>query len=134
MTNHSPPNEDSPRRILIVDDDALMQTLYKRLFVDHKDEFAPHFAWNGKEALEVLLVEDIETVILDWDLPEISGYQLLRALKSHPRTRPVRVIVVSGRTHTDDRAQALAAGAEDYFTKPFNVDALLARARAKGGM
>lgn len=129
MGNHTPSKEGLPRRILIVDDDALMQTLYKRLFSRHKDEFSTHFARNGKEALEVLLAADIETVLLDWDIPEISGFQLLRVLKAHPRTRSIRVVMISGRAQEADRARALEAGAEDYFTKPFEVEVLLERLR-----
>lgn len=116
--------------VLIVEDDDLMVAFYRRLFGQHKDEFDCRFAKNGKEALANLQEGKSETLLLDWDLPGISGLDLLRALRSNPETKSARIIIVSGRSHPDDQVRALGAGADDYLTKPFNVEVLLARLRA----
>jgi DNA-binding response OmpR family regulator len=122
-------DETAPHRLLVVEDDDLMHIFYKRLFGRHKEEFTCRFEKNAEDALERLRNSPIDTALLDWDLPGISGIELLKAIRTHPKTRDVRVMVVSGRTSTEDQVRALDAGADDYLTKPFEVEILLARLR-----
>lgn len=130
MTNNSPSQDGAcAHRLLIVEDDDLMHTFYKTLFRRHKDEFACVFEKSAAAALTHLRNGNIEAVILDWDLPCINGIDLLKGMRSHPATKGVRVMVVSGRTRTEDQVRALASGADDYLTKPFEIDIFLARLR-----
>lgn len=119
-----------PHDILIVEDDALMHVFYKALFRRHKDEFTCNFKTSVASALGHLRDGCIEAAILDWDLPGISGIDLLKAIRAHPKTRDLRVMVVSGRTRGEDQVRALESGADDYLTKPFQVEVFLARLRA----
>lgn len=118
-----------PHRILIVEDDDIMHVFYKTLFRRHKNEFVCHFEKSAAAALVYLRYGNIEAVALDWDLPGINGIDLLKGMRVNPETRDIRVMVVSGRTRTEDQVLALASGADDYLTKPFEVDIFLARLR-----
>lgn len=130
MTSNTPSRDGArARRLLIVEDDDLMHVLYKALFRRHKGEFVCLFEKSAAAALVHLRYGNIEAVVLDWDLPGINGIDLLKGIRSHPGTKDVRVMVVSGRTRTEDQVRALAGGADDYLTKPFEIDIFLARLR-----
>lgn len=118
------------RHVLVVEDDELMQAFYKTLFRRHKDEFACRFEMSAEAALEHLRDGGIEVAVLDWDLPGITGLDLLKVIRAHPRTRSIRVMVVSGRSEVEDQVRALESGADDYLSKPFQVEVFLARLRA----
>lgn len=118
------------RQVLVVEDDELMQAFYKALFRRHKDEFICRFEKSAEAALEQLRGGDVEAAVLDWDLPGISGLDLLKALRSDPKTRSIRIMVVSGRTQSEDQVRALESGADDYLSKPFQVEIFLARLRS----
>lgn len=129
MTNPSPRDGVRPYRILIVEDDDLIHNFYKALFRRHKDEFSCLFEKSAAVAAARLRSGGIEAVVLDWDLPGINGIDLLKGLHATPGTKNVRVMVVSGRTRAADQVRALEVGADDYLTKPFEVDIFLARLR-----
>lgn len=118
------------RRVLIVDDDELMNVFYKSLFARHEDEFDCRFATSGEKALEALRGQTAHALVLDWDLPGISGLTLLKALRKNPVARALRVIVVSGRGGVGPEVLALESGADDFLSKPFDVRAFIARLRA----
>src|ERR1700756_5248644 len=84
-------------------------------------------AGNGKTALE-LLARDPALIILDLGLPDIQGHELLRMIRS--RNDSVPIVVLSSRGDEAGKVQALDLGADDYLTKPFGMDELLARMRA----
>src|SRR5262249_9675581 len=84
-------------------------------------------AQNGKAAL-VLLEEKPDLVILDLGLPDIAGHELLRMIRG--RDERVPIVVLSSRGDEAGKVQALDLGADDYVTKPFGMDELLARMRA----
>lgn len=130
MTSKSPSRDGArARRLLIVEDDDLMHVFYKALFRRHKDEFACLFEKSAAASLAHLRQGNIEAVVLDWDLPGINGIDLLKGMRAHPGTKGIRVMVVSGRMRTEEQVLALAAGADDYLTKPFEVEIFLARLR-----
>jgi two-component system phosphate regulon response regulator PhoB len=116
-------------RILIIDDDDLMKILYGTLFGKHEDEFRARIAATASDALEDLKTKQVDALILDWDLPVVSGVELLTALRRTPSIKHLPVIVVSGRAGVENEIQALESGADDYLTKPFDVNVLLARLR-----
>ncbi len=116
-------------RILIVEDDVLMGAFYKSLFRRLEPEFTWHLAKNGEDALAYLNGQDVDVVILDWDLPGIKGLDVLKAIRAHPTKRVARVFVITGRNKAEDKSIALRLGADDYLSKPFEIEDLLTRLR-----
>jgi DNA-binding response OmpR family regulator len=111
--------------ILLVDDDAaLLSTLSLNLRARGHDVLT---AETGEEALEVARAGDPDVVVLDLGLPDLAGTEVLRQLRVWSA---VPVIVLSARHGSDDKVQALDLGADDYVTKPFGIDELMARLRA----
>ncbi|GAA3258951.1 response regulator [Dactylosporangium siamense] len=112
-------------RVLIVDDEPqILRALRINLQARHYDVVS---AADGTQAIAAVETEHPDVVVLDLGLPDIDGVQVIRALRAWT---PVPVIVLSGRRSSTDKIDALDAGADDYVTKPFNVDELLARLRA----
>ncbi len=107
-----------------------MQAFYKALFRRHQDEFACRFEMSAGAALEHMRDGGIDIAILDWDLPGITGLDLLKVIRAHPKSRGIRVIVVSGRSEAADQVRALESGADDYLSKPFQVEVFIARLRS----
>lgn len=116
-------------RILIVEDDELMGAFYKSLFRRQEPEFTWHLAKNGEDALAYLNGQDVDAVILDWDLPGIKGLDVLKAIRAHPIKRAARVFVITGRNKVEDKTIAFQLGADDYLSKPFEIEDMLTRLR-----
>ncbi|MFE6055692.1 response regulator [Kitasatospora sp. NPDC056446] len=111
--------------ILVVDDEpALLRTLRINLSAR---QYAVRTAASGGEALDRAAHSIPDAVLLDLGLPDLDGMDVLRGLRTHSA---VPVIVLSGRSDAADKVGALDAGADDYLTKPFLMDELLARLRA----
>jgi two-component system, OmpR family, KDP operon response regulator KdpE len=111
-------------RILIVDDEPqILRVLRINLVARQYDVIT---ATTGLEALDSARTDHPQLVILDLGLPDLDGVEVIRRLRSWTA---VPVIVLSGRMDSRDKVDALDAGANDYVTKPFSVDELLARIR-----
>ncbi|WP_406199627.1 response regulator [Kitasatospora sp. NBC_01560] len=111
--------------ILIVDDEpALLRTLRINLSARR---YAVRTAAGGVEALDRAARTAPDAVLLDLGLPDLDGMDVIRGLRSRSA---VPIIVLSGRSDTADKVDALDAGADDYLTKPFLMEELLARLRA----
>ncbi|MFI8079406.1 response regulator [Kitasatospora sp. NPDC086009] len=111
--------------ILIVDDEpALLRTLRINLSARR---YAVRTAASGGEALDRAARTSPDAVLLDLGLPDLDGLEVIRGLRSRSA---VPIIVLSGRTGAADKVGALDAGADDYLTKPFLMEELLARLRA----
>lgn len=114
-----------PIKILVVDDEPPIRKLLRLgLGTQGYDVLE---ASNGKRALE-LLGQKPNLVILDLGLPDIQGHELLRIIRAHDDSVPI--VVLSSRGDEAGKVQALDLGADDYITKPFGMDELLARMRA----
>ena len=87
-------------------------------------------AGNGEEALLLVAEEAPDLVILDWMMPDLSGIEVCRRLKSDPATRAIPVIMLSARGEEADRVRGLETGADDYVSKPYSMAELMARIRA----
>lgn len=87
-------------------------------------------AQDGEEAM--MLVDEAlpDLIVLDWMMPNVSGIEVCRRLKSRPETRGVPIIMLSARSEEVDRVRGLETGADDYVTKPYSVVELMARVRA----
>jgi two-component system, OmpR family, KDP operon response regulator KdpE len=115
----------APARVLVVDDEpAMLRALRISLRVRKYDIIT---AATGQEALAEASRRPPDAVILDLGLPDVDGIEVIRRLRGWSRAP---VIVLSGRTGPGDKIAALDAGADDYVTKPFSMDELLARLRA----
>lgn len=129
MTKSSGSKGDVRPLILIVEDDLLMRVFYERLFKQQAQDLSYHLAESAEAALDFLRDERVNAIITDWDLPKMSGIVLVKAIRAHPRTKSLPIIVVSGRTGPGYMDIAVKAGASDYFSKPFDIMAFLDRLR-----
>ena len=115
----------APIRVLVVDDEPPIRKLLRMgLSTQGYDVLE---AQNGKVALEKL-ADEPALIILDLGLPDIQGHELLRTIRA--RNESVPIVVLSSRGDEAGKVQALDLGADDYLTKPFGMDELLARLRA----
>ena len=114
--------------ILVVEDEAPLLTLLR--YNLEKQGFRVEEATDGQEALLRVSEAKPDLVLLDWMLPSLSGIEVCRQIRRRPATRDLPVIMVTARTEDQDAVRALDIGADDYITKPFAVEALLARIRA----
>jgi two-component system KDP operon response regulator KdpE len=114
-----------PLKILVVDDEPPIRKLLRMGLSTQGYEILE--APNGKTALE-LLSQKPDLVILDLGLPDIQGLELLRTMRA--RSESVPIVVLSSRGDEAGKVEALDLGADDYVTKPFGMDELLARMRA----
>ncbi len=115
-------------KVLIVEDEESLSTL-----LDYnlgKEDFDVTLSGDGEDAL--MKVEDSlpDIIILDWMLPKISGIEVCRRLRSKPETRNIPIIMLTARSEEADRIRGLETGADDYLTKPFSTNELIARVRA----
>lgn len=119
------------QRTLVVEDDPDMREIYARVFGAMLDEgFAAVVVEDGEQALDILRHEAVDLMVLDWNLPGISGEALLRALRAHPKTRSIGVLMVTGKCSPAEEIQALDSGADDHLAKPFDEKVLAARLRS----
>jgi two-component system KDP operon response regulator KdpE len=115
----------APLKVLVVDDEPPIRKLLRMGLSTQGYEILE--APNGKTSLE-LLAQKPDIVILDLGLPDMQGLELLRMMRA--RNEAVPIVVLSSRGDEVGKVQALDLGADDYITKPFGVDELLARMRA----
>ncbi|QQD76084.1 response regulator [Curtobacterium sp. YC1] len=114
-------------KVLIADDDAqLVRALAVTLAARGYDVVT---ARDGREAIDAVITERPDLVLLDLGMPRLDGIGVLEGVRAWSQ---VPVLVLSGRTDSSDKVDALDAGADDYVTKPFQMDELLARLRALG--
>jgi len=112
-------------RVLVVDDDA---ALLRALAINLRARgYDVSVAATGREALDTLARAHPDVVVLDLGLPDLDGLDVLRGIRGW---NEVPVVVLSARTTSDEKVDALDAGADDYVTKPFEMNELLARLRA----
>ena len=120
---------DSPSAVLVVDDDRSMRRLLAAAL--SLAGFRTVEAAHGAEALEILRHQSFDAMLLDNHMPEMSGLEVVVALRARPETRTLPIILVTGDDDVSDRVRGLQAGADDYVVKPFHPDELVARVRAQ---
>ena len=113
--------------ILIADDHELVRSGLSLVLGYQKDFTVVGAASNGEEAVAAALALRPDLIILDLGLPDMDGMTILRSVREWSK---VPILVVSARSHERDKVEALDAGADDYLTKPFGTEELLARIRA----
>jgi len=117
-----------PARILVVEDERDIAALvaYHLTREGHRVRTAE----DGFEALEALETERPELIVLDLNLPGLSGYEVLEELRRQPETAEIPVVVLTARREEADRVMGLSLGADDYVTKPFSPRELVLRIAA----
>ncbi len=115
-----------PMRIFIVEDDLVLADGLKNSLM--QSGYAIDLVTNGADADGVLIYQPFDLVLLDLDLPKLSGFEVLRRLRS--RGSKIPVLILTANDNLDDRVKGLDLGADDYLSKPFNLAELEARVRA----
>lgn len=110
--------------VLVVEDDSAVRNLIATTLETHDYKF--HIAVNGESAILEAVSHNPEVVLLDLGLPDMDGIDVIKKIRSWSQ---MPIIVISARGEDTDKIAALDAGADDYLTKPFSVDELLARLR-----
>ncbi|MEM7075346.1 MAG: phosphate regulon transcriptional regulator PhoB [Pseudomonadota bacterium] len=118
---------DQPSVLLVEDEPAQREVLAYNL---EADGFVVTKAVNGEEALMLVKEHAPDIILLDWMLPNVSGIEVCRQLKTRNETRGVPIIMLSARSEEVDRVRGLETGADDYVIKPYSVVELMARVRA----
>jgi DNA-binding response OmpR family regulator len=113
-------------RILIVEDEESLALHIQNILQNEK--YTAEVAFDGNAGLEKALVESYDLIILDIMLPGSDGFQILKTLRKEGRVLPV--LLLTAKTHIEDKVTGLDLGADDYLTKPFAVPELLARVRS----
>jgi two-component system, OmpR family, KDP operon response regulator KdpE len=114
-----------PPKVLVVDDEPQIRTLLKATLA--RAGYSIVEASSAREALASKSIDKPDLVLLDLGLPDRDGLELVGALAAEPRSA---VLVISARDQTEQKVAALDLGADDYVTKPFDTEELLARVRA----
>ena len=114
--------------VLIVEDEAALMTMLR--YNLEKQGFRVEEAGDGEEALTRINELKPDMVLLDWMLPHLSGIEVCRQIRRRPATRELPVIMITARSEDQDAVRGLNTGADDYVTKPFSTEALVARMRA----
>lgn len=110
--------------VLVVDDNQDIVSFISSSLMSEYDVLT---ASSGQEALDILATKDVSIIISDVMMPGIDGYELCRRVKSDISTSHISVILLTARTTDESKLQGLELGADDYITKPFNMDVLLLR-------
>jgi len=114
-------------RVLIIDDDPELRVFLRTEL--ELDGYSCSEAATGQQALTLARQESWDLLLLDWSLPDFSGVEVCRRLRRTDNSTPV--LMLTARDDVKERVEALDAGADDYLTKPFSLEELLARMRAR---
>jgi DNA-binding response OmpR family regulator len=120
--------ENKQTRIMIVDDDPAY-TEGISILLD-SEGYMCHSINDSRTALEMLEQENPDILLIDWQMPVMSGVELMQRIRSQPEHRQKYIIMVSGKDTSADKVIGIDAGADDYLAKPFETQELLARIRA----
>ena len=113
-------------RILIVEDEKKMASFLERGLKE--EHYAVDIAYDGEKGWEYAMTNDYDLLILDWMLPKMSGVELCHKFRKEGKITPV--LILTAKDSVEDKIKGLDQGADDYLTKPFSFEELLARIRA----
>ena len=106
--------------ILIIDDEENICTLLSEVFSERKHDVVT--AQDGVKGLELAKTHPPDVVVLDIDMPGLDGYEVCKRLRANPATHKLPILMLTGKTALPDAMKGLATGADDYITKPFDVE------------
>ncbi len=120
----------SPKpHILVVEDEPAQREVL--VYNIESQGFRVSQAATGDEGLLLLAEDQPDVLVLDWMLPNVSGIEICRQIKTKPETRDLPVIMLSARSEEVDRVRGLETGADDYVVKPYSVSELMARIKTQ---
>ena len=120
---------DTRGHILLIDDDQEVAKIVVRFL--RSEGYDIQYATSGQAGLDIIERENPDLLLLDVSLPDINGFDICRHLRSDPRTEQLNILMLTGRGSVDARVAGLESGADDYLTKPFDPQELLARIQAQ---
>ena len=118
-------SQEAEVRVLVVDDEIVNREVVKQML--RKPGYSTHEVAGGSEALSYLETHEVDLILLDLMMPEMSGYEVLKILRESYSFHELPVLVLTANHQTEALIQALKEGANDYLTKPFAHEELLAR-------
>ena len=113
-------------KILIVEDEKKMASFLERGLKE--EHYTVDIAYDGEKGWEYAMTNDYDLLILDWMLPKMSGVELCHKFRKEGKITPV--LILTAKDSVEDKIKGLDQGADDYLTKPFSFEELLARIRA----
>jgi DNA-binding response OmpR family regulator len=114
---------DNRKTVLVVDDEEIMRSALKRVL--ENENYNVLVAEDGFALSKVLETTSLDLILLDVNLPWVDGFELCHLVKTHEALSAVPVIMVSGRKSPEDIQRSMTMGANDFISKPFDVDYLL---------
>jgi two-component system alkaline phosphatase synthesis response regulator PhoP len=117
----------SPKKILVVDDEVdLVETLR---FPLEMEGFNVLVSFNGEDALHQARKENPDLILLDLMLPKLDGYKVCRLLKFDERYKHIPILMLTAKTQEKDKVLGKETGADEYITKPFDIDELMKKVK-----
>ena len=118
----------SPKKILVVDDEVdLVETVRFPLEMEGFDVLV---SYNGEDALNQARKENPDLIILDLMLPKLDGYKVCRLLKFDERYKHIPILMLTAKIQEKDKTLGMETGADEYITKPFEMDYLMEKVKA----
>jgi DNA-binding response OmpR family regulator len=118
----------SPKKILVVDDEVdLVETVRFPLEIEGYNVLV---SYNGEDALDQARKENPDLIILDLMLPKLDGYKVCRLLKFDERYKHIPILMLTAKTQEKDKILGKETGADEYITKPFEIDYLMEKVKA----
>jgi len=112
-------------KILFVDDEIGIHRTLERVF--KSAPYTTYSAYNGKEAIQLAKEECPNLILLDINMPQMDGYEVMRELRKNKETRKIPVLMLTANGEVVDKVIGYELGVEDYVTKPFDIDDLKKR-------
>jgi DNA-binding response OmpR family regulator len=118
----------NPKKILVVDDEAdLVETVR---FPLEMEGYHVLVSYNGEDALSQARKENPDLILLDLMLPKLDGYKVCRLLKFDERYKHIPILMLTAKTQEKDKVLGMETGADEYITKPFEMDHLIEKVKA----
>ena len=114
---------DNRMRALVIDDSKSIRSILTQILL--KAGFEVEEAANGLEALDLIKKEKVDLALVDWNMPDMDGYEFIREVRKSETYKDMRMIMVTTETAITKVAQALEAGADEYIMKPFTKEIIL---------
>ena len=109
-------------KILVIEDNANMRTLLR--LVLERSYYVPLLARHGKEGLDKAITDKPKLILMDIRMPVMDGWEAMRALRAHPETKEIPILVTTAMLLSHELRACLEAGCNDYIVKPFSIEEL----------
>lgn len=115
--------------VMVIEDEEAIALMLK--YNLEKEGYKVFVEARGSRAIAEVETQNPSVILLDWMLPEISGIEICRLIRSKPEIKHIPIIMLTAKGQEEDKVKGLSAGADDYVTKPFSVPELMARVRTQ---